>query len=178
MTCIIFCYISFFSLLILTNLKHQGLEEIFSDLKQWLFKITENTPNENLIQLRDQICAGFFLIFCPSLDSSLHYLEQVENLLEPEYFKALKIELENKETAKEKEIIEAKKEKENFIVSNTLTKKLSVLFLFLKEIAFNLLEKMKSRHGLLVAAIKSNTKNFFLFCKNLLQIILKKFKVL
>ena len=99
-----------FSLLILTNIKFEGNQEIFQDLKQWLQQTIQN-PQENLIQLRDQLCAGFFLIFCSNFIDSFDYLEQVKNYLVPEYFEALKNELlelvpKRMKSRKKKEVME------------------------------------------------------------------------
>lgn len=165
-------------MLILTNLKCQEYQEIFQDLKQWLHQ-TAQTPQETLIQLRDQLCAGFFLIFCSNFQNSFDYLKKVENSLAAEYFEALKSELEKREQENKNKLSKNILINPNSDIKNkTITEKLQFIFLFLKEMALNLLEKMKIRHGLLVAAIKSNTKNFLIFCKTLLKIILRKFKII
>ena len=150
------------SLLILTNLKYENSQEIFQDIKNWLQQTSQNSE-ENLVQLKNQICAGFFLIFCTKFEIAIENLENVKNSLLPEYFDALKTELEERE--KDKKIV---------ITNPNYTEKLKLFFLFLKEIALNLLEKLKNRYALLVEIIKSNTKNFLLFCKKVLQIILRK----
>ena len=147
---------------------------MFQDLQQWLQQTTQN-PQENLIQLRDQLCAGFFLIFCSNFIVSFDYLKKVQNYLVPEYFEALKSELEKREQENKSTTTTTKADD---LKSVNPIEKLQILFLFLKEIALNLLEKMKIRHRLLVFAIKSNTKNFLLFCKKLLQIILRKLKII
>ena len=104
-------------------------------------------------------------------------MKKVQNYLEIEYFEALKIELEKREQDNKEAKAKAEAEAVD-LKSVNLIKKLKIIFLFLKEIALNLLEKMKIRHRLLVFAIKSNTKNFLLFCKKLLQIILRKLKII
>lgn len=167
------------SLLILTNLKFENGSGLFQELKDWLQLLTNNTATEiqeqqeqntSVIQIRDQLCAGFFLIYCKKYEESKGYLEQVEELILPEYFEALKGELE--------------KRQQQQIVSNnnndisTLYTKYSKVLLFIKEFASALLEKMKTRHSLLVAAIRSNVKNFVLFCKKLIEILLRKLRIL
>lgn len=153
------------SLLILTNLKYKSTQEIFQDIQKWLqVTSTQNTQND-LVQLRDQICAGYFLIFCPSFSVSIDHLNQVKSSLVTEYFDALKSELEKREMQETKVVPKPQR---------NLSEKLQLVFVFLKEIALNLLEKMKTRYALLVAVIKSNSENFLLFCKKLLQIILRK----
>lgn len=108
----------------------------------------------------------------------MNYLGKVKSSLAPEYFDAIKNEMEKREQVKEEE------EEENNHLNNKkiniakVTEKLSFILLFLKDFALNLLEKMNNRHVLLVAAIKSNSKNFLLFCKNLLRIILRKMKII
>lgn len=100
-------------------------------------------------------------------------MEQVKSSLAPEYFEAIKNELEKRE-----HVTEDENKKENKNINPNSFEKLKFIFLFLKEFALNLLEKMKNRNAFLVAAIKSNTKNFLLFCKNLLQVILRKMKII
>ena len=58
------------SLLILTNLKFENGSGLFQELKDWLQLLTNNTEsteiqeqqeqNTSVIQIRDQLCAGFF----------------------------------------------------------------------------------------------------------------------
>lgn len=180
-------------------MKYESKQEIFEDLKLWLHKISQEEQGEeqreeqregqgnlqylqanskghsqgnshSYVQLRDQICAGFFLIFCSNPKISLDYLHEIKNSLASEYFEALKTELLKRDQDHIREI--------NSIPKLGMDGKLNFLFCFLKEIAINLLEKMKTRHGLIVAAIKSNAKNFLLFCKNLLKIILRKLKII
>lgn len=116
------------------------------------------------------------MILCDDVNLSLNYLEKVKSSLAPEYFDAIKNEIEKREQVKEDD--------ENNNLNNkkinifNVTEKISFILLFLKDFALNLLEKMKTRHVLLVAVIKSNSKNFLLFCKNLLRIILKKMKII
>lgn len=171
-----FPFPSYISLLILTNLKFENGSGLFQELKDWLQLLTNNTEatataienSSSVIQIRDQLCAGFFLIYCKKYEESKGYLEQVEELILPEYFEALKGELE-------------KRQQQQQSVSNnndTLYTKYSKVLLFIKEFASALLEKMKTRHSLLVAAIRSNVKNFVLFCKKLIEILLRKLRIL
>lgn len=162
----------------MTNLKFTETLSVLQDLKDWLKEsnqlITEN--NEQIIQLRDQLCAGFFLIYCTSYETAQEHLEQVKESLVPEYFEALKEELHkrNQNEGHEQEVIEAHNQ-------NKITQIRSFIanfLLFIKEIALGLLEKMKSKHSLLVHAIKSSSKNFLLFCQRLIQVILVKLRII
>lgn len=172
--CIIYLYPSYISLLILTNLKFENGSGLFQELKDWLQLLTNNTEatataienSSSVIQIRDQLCAGFFLIYCKKYEESKAYLEQVEELILPEYFEALKGELEKRQ------------QQQSVSNNDTLYTKYSKVLLFIKEFASALLEKMKTRHSLLVAAIRSNVKNFVLFCKKLIEILLRKLRIL
>ena len=174
----------FISLLILTNLKYEDNSALFHELKDWLqlqLQLQSKTSTEeqnNIIQIRDQLCAGFFLIYCKKFEESRNFLEQVEDLILPEYFEALKGELEKRQQQEVEngKIIEATSWM-NVQISK-YSKLLTNFLLYMKEFASALLEKMEIRHSLLVAAIRSNSKNFVLFCKKLIEILLKKMRIL
>lgn len=155
--------------MILTNLKHKSTKEIFQDIQKWLQETSTQSTQTDLVQLRDQICAGYFLIYCPSFNVAIDHLKEVKDSLALEYFDALKNELEKREKDENDLKVITKPQ-----TTNSTNSKLLLVFLFLKEIALNLLEKMKTRYALLVAVIKSNSEKFLLFCKKLLQIILRK----
>lgn len=175
-----FYYIYFFSLLILTNLKCENDSSVlFKDLKDWLQSLpTEFTETEQpeIIKIRDQLCAGFFLIYCKKFEESKNFLLQVQSLILPEYFDALQSELN-----KRNEIVNTTEAAAAKPFPSMLAKYSQILtnfLLFMKKFAHAILEKMKTRHGLLVAVIRSNAKNFVLFCKKLIEILLKGMRIL
>lgn len=168
---------------------------MFRDLKDWLqsLSITESTSespesanNQQIIKIRDQLCAGFFLIYCKKFEESKGFLLQVQDLILPEYFDALRGELDKRNSVAEDGSVFGTESglsiKSISSKLSTITSNMSNLFtnflFFLQEFASALLEKMKVRHGLLVAAIRSNAKNLALFCKKLIQILLKGMGIL
>lgn len=165
---------------------------MFRDLKEWLQSIsTDSTDNQQpeIIKIRDQLCAGFFLIYCKKFEESREFLLQVEDFILPEYFDALQGELEKRnenillvtgsaagatDGESKLSIISSKLS----AISAKYSKILTNFLLFMREFAWALLEKMKNRNALVVAAIRSNAKNFALFCKKLIEILLKGMRIL
>ena len=158
---------------------------MFQELKDWLQLLSSNPPTSQpeIVQIRDQLCAGFFLIYCKRLEEAEIYLAQVEVLILPGYFDALKGELEKRkeeqrfDSAVAIPVAAPSKPYTKFNSSN-YSQILPNFFLFIREFASALLERMKARHAFLVAAIRSNAKNFFLFCKKLIEILLKRIRIL
>lgn len=152
---------------------------IFQDLKNWLRNSTKliSENDEIVIQLRDQLCAGFFLIYCTKYEIARDHLFQVKELLVPEYFEALNEELDKRNQT------EASNDNNKFITDNSsYLNQLKILIInfcsSFKEFALNLLEKMKLKNYLLVNFIKSNSRNFLFFCQKLLNILLKKLRII
>lgn len=176
---------------------------MFSDIKIWLQSvqsqsnaITNENENEIFIQLRDQLCAGFFLIFCQDLKESFEYLNEVENVLVSEYFEALKVELESKQQQQQRKSTKAlaltninnnnNNNNNTPFLSYSATVKilnqisienLKKFLLFFNEFAQGILEKLKVKHSLLVQIIRSNSRNLFLFCNRLVRILMQKLRI-
>ena len=182
--------ITSFSLLILTNLKFKEDFIIFKDLKDWLEQSNQllNSNDESFIQLRDQLCAGFFLIYCKKCEISLKYLDQIKGLVVPEYFEALKEEVQKRQNIDDddaKDHVEDLKIRKGsssaYIRGNIYEYSWDVVlnfWSFLAKFATGILDKMKTRHRLLVNLIQSNSKNFLLFCQKLLKVLLIKLRIL
>lgn len=184
-------------------MKYKETFKVFSDIKNWLEIIKSKSNEEIFIQLRDQLCAGFFLIFCEDVQESFEYLNEIENILVSEYFEALKGELENKKKQKSIETLELKNNnngmsmsiivnsavfsfKPSFLSATTATfnllnhlsiENLKKFLLFFNEFAQKILEKLKNKYSLLVQIIRSNSRTFFLFCNRLVRILLKKLRI-
>lgn len=167
-------------MLVLTNLKCQDSSKIFESVQEWLqitFNNSEFEDNNEITQLRDQICAGFFLIFCTDFGIATGHLENVKEFLVPEYFEALKGELEKRKEDSCDNVLAASSNSNSLSFYGKSVEFVSKFLLFLNEIAHQLLDKMKQKHALLVAIIKSNYKNFVVFCQKLIQILISKLNI-
>lgn len=166
--------------MILTNLKYESSEELFLDLKFWLEKTLLKEEGE-LVEIRDQLCAGFFLIFCTNFDVARGHLNQVKDALVPEYFEALESELiKRRSSFSESKLVPAFSSSvdnirtsisKSFVASADY---LQTLLFFFRDFALALLDKMKAKHAILVQTILTNTKAFLAYCQALLKAILIK----
>ena len=188
-----------FSLVILTNLKFKDTFKVFSDIKIWLESVQSQSnadanenENEIFIQLRDQLCGGFFLIFCQDFKESFEYLNEVKNFLVSEYFEALKVELDSKQQQQQQQqstdalaLTNTNNNNTPFlsysaavkILNQVSIENLKKFLLLFNEFAQGILEKLKVKHSLLVQIIRSNSRNLFLFCNRLVRILMQKLRI-
>lgn len=162
------------SLLILTNLHYRPTAAVFADLQNWLQLTTlPDSCTEQIIQLRDQLCAGFFLIYCEDGGEAQSLLLQVEHLLAAEYFSALKEELTHRksQTASQSSLIAEGPNSRRFQVLQR------ILFNF-AEFAKAVLTKLEGSHAFLVAAVRGNSRSFYQFCAKLFAILWRKIREL
>ena len=154
---------------------------MFEDLKLWLDKTSQKEDAE-LIEIRDQLCAGFFLIFCSNFQAARGHLNEVKSSLVPEYFEALESELIKRRSGgfSESTVINATSSSIENLKTNVSRSfsasinYLQALLFFFKDFALALLDKMKDKHLIFVKMIRTNAKAFLAYCQALLKVILNK----
>lgn len=172
------------SLLIVTNASElslrpastrQSLVALHGDLQTWLLRAASDNLDADLLQLREQLCAGFFLLFAGKTvghKETIALLERVKSHLPADYYDGLLRELTGRSGTDSTDSAPLRP-RSHWLQQQTLR-----FWLLLETLASRILDLMRVKYAVIVAVIRKHPTAFAAFCRSLFRALLLRLQTL